>query len=111
MAWLNALWGLVVHYWPAVLAVVLPFVVARIARSSWSGGAKTWTAFALSVLVGVVGTLVAGIPLTPETLGLFAAAVFTGSSLAYTLFRRAKMTNAWLEMLLAMGSQPTRARK
>jgi hypothetical protein len=105
MEWLTALWALVVTYWPALFTVALPFVVNLIAECSWTAQAKSWTALALSVAIGVVAPFVAGIALTPETIAIFTGAVFTGGTAAYLVFKRIGITNAWLDALLAFGSK------
>lgn len=102
--WGAALWGLIVSGWPAIMTVVLPFIVNLIAKCDWSGAAKSALAFGLSALVGVVGAFVAGVPLEPSTLGTFALLVFGGCTVAYQVFRRFEITNRWLDVLLAFGS-------
>lgn len=104
MAYLSAAWSLLAVYWPAVVAVLLPFVVALIARCSWSSAAKGWTAFGLSVVVGIVGAFaVMGVP-PPTAIATFALAVFGGCQTSYLVFRKVGITSEWLDRLLAIGN-------
>jgi hypothetical protein len=106
MAWLIALWELFVRFWPIVgMSFVVPFAAGAIARCGWSKSAKTWTAFLVSIVVGILGTLVVGIALTPVTLGVFVVSVFTIAQLAYPEFKKLKITAAWLDALLAWGGK------
>ena len=93
------------EYWPFLFTVALPFVIAAIAKAEWSSQAKSWLALGLSAVVGVVGAYVAGIPFTPANLVILAALVRTGTQVAYDLFKRAGITNVWLDELLAIGSR------
>lgn len=102
--WGIALWGIVVQAWPAIVTLALPFVVNLIARCSWSGAAKSALAGGMSVLVGIVGAFVAGVPLTPTSLGAFSLIVFGGCTAAYQVFRSFEITNRWLDVLLDFGS-------
>lgn len=104
MDWLNTLWALIVRYWPAVFTVALPFVVNLIAKCSWSSDAKAWLAFGLSAAIGILAPFVAGVPFSPETIVPFSTAVFGGTTLAYLVFKRYKITCAWLDKLLEWGS-------
>jgi hypothetical protein len=100
MAWLTALWNLLVHYWPAVFAVLLPFIANKLADSKATGPERGWIAAVLSLLVGVLAPLVAGIHLTPDTIIVFATAVFTSATTAYLVFKRFRVTCSWLDALL-----------
>lgn len=104
MDWLIALWNLLVHYWPALLGVGLPFAVAVIARCDWSGEAKSWTAFGLSVALGVLAPFIAGLAFVPANIVAIATAAFTVCTLAYAAFKRVGITSKWLDALLEIGS-------
>ena len=101
MAWLTALWALFVRFWPLVgMSLVVPFLAGAIAKTSWSKVAKTFTAFVVAIGVGILGTFVVKVPLTPETLEIFIVSVFTIAQLAYPIFKRVGITAGWLDELL-----------
>jgi len=93
-----------VQWWPIIVTVLLPFVVAAIAKVEWSGAAKAWLATGLSLAVGVGAAITSGIKVTPETVVVFVLAVRGGMEIAYNLFKKAGITSAWLEALLGVGS-------
>jgi hypothetical protein len=100
--WLNALWDILVHFWPAVLGVGVPFVAGAIAECNWSKTAKTYAAFGVSIFVGILGTFVAGLAFAPVTLLAFIVSVFTIAQLAYPVMKdKIGFTAAWLDALLA----------
>ena len=106
MAYLTAAWSLVASYWPALVAIALPFVVAWLARCTWSSSAKAWALFALALAVGVVGAFATfGVP-PPTQVAAFALAVYGGAQGTYLVARRFKLTSGWLDKLLAIGSPP-----
>lgn len=105
MTWYAAIFALLVKFWPAVLAVIVPYVAGALSDRAWSKATKTWIAFAVSIAVGLLGTLVAGIGLTPETLTIYTTTVFAISVLAHGEFRRHEITSVWLDRLLALGSK------
>ena len=97
MEWLIAAW-------PFVLTVLLPFVVALIARMEWSSNAKSWLATGLALVVGVAAVLTTDIAITPENLALVVAVVRGGVQIVYDLFRNVGITSKWLDALLQLGS-------
>jgi hypothetical protein len=106
MAWLIAIWTIVVAYWPTVgMTIVIPFVVALVAQCPWPSWVKEIIGLAVSIGVGILGAFIAGLVLTPDTLLVFFAAVFTGYKLSYRLFANVGITSAWLDDLLALGSK------
>jgi hypothetical protein len=95
---------MIVTYWPAIFGIGVPFLAGAIAKCNWSSSAKTWAAFGVSVLVGILGTLVAGLTLTPVTLTAFIVSVFTIAQLAYPEFKKHELTAKWLDALLTWRS-------
>lgn len=91
--------------WPLLLTVVLPFVVAFIARTDWSSGAKSWLATGLAALVGIGTVVTSGVAFTPENLAFIVAAVRGGVQVVYDLFCEVGITNEWLSKLLAYSSK------
>lgn len=94
----------IARYWPVLIPILLPYLVALISRCEWSSTAKGWVAFAVCVAAGVIGALVAGIPLASATFTTWAAAVIAGTQVAYLVFRSNHITSSWLDALLAVGS-------
>jgi hypothetical protein len=103
---MTEVWNAISQYWPVVIPIILPFVVALIARCSWTSNQKGWTAFGISALVGVVGAFVAsgGLP-TAATITEFVAVVYAGSQVAYRAFASVGVTSDWLDALLQVGSE------
>jgi len=93
-----------VQWWPIIVTVLLPFIVAAIAKVEWSGSAKAWLATGLSLAVGIGAAITSGIKVTPETVVVFVLAVRGGMEIAYNLFKKAGITSAWLDALLGVGS-------
>ena len=93
--WAVAIGGL-------LMSVVIPYVVNLCARQEWSGEVKRWLAIGLSLAVGVIAGVAAGLP-TPETLVTWALAVVGATQVAYGLFKQIGVTDSWLEALLSIG--------
>jgi len=90
-------------WWPSLL-VLVPFIVSAIAKCSWSANQKGWFLVLLAALVGIVGALLnMGVP-GPEALSAFVAAAIGGATVVYRVARSIEFTNAWLDKLLALGS-------
>lgn len=72
---------------PAIvlLSAVLPLLIAVIKQTNWSPQVNAMIAFAAYIIVGVIGTFIAGVTLTPETALEFIASVSLIGTVAYNL--------------------------
>ena len=87
-----------------LVTVVIPYVVNLCANQDWPSEVKRWLALGLSLAVGVVAAVAAGIP-TPETLVSWALAAVGATQLAYGLFKNVGITDSWLDALLHVGEE------
>lgn len=94
-------------YWPLLFSLVLPPVVAFIARTSWSGRAKSWTALVLSAGIGIAAAVTSGVPITVENMVVLIAIARAGAQVAYDVFRSVGVTSDLLDVLLEAGSCET----
>ena len=101
--YLTAILDIARTWWPSLL-VLVPFIVAAIAKCSWSSNAKGWTLVVVAALIGVVGALLTlGVP-SPEALAAFVAASVGGATVVYRIARSFGFSSKWLDQLLQIGS-------
>ena len=104
---LTLMLGFIAHYWPAALPIALPFVAEWVGSCGISSADKGWLAFFISLSVGTIGVLVAGVP--TALILPFAFAIVGGTLGCYRVFKTFGVTSAILDKLAAAGPQLAKA--